>query len=448
MHESKISFIHDIRTNLIITISVTAFLQFGLLGSFGLAFYGILIAYGMIFLIANYKTIYSSKGPALYLISSFYLYYLICTFVTGNYTRYAASVILLLFISINSFIPRSNEQRIEDLLVFGKIIAIFSLIMALSSIVVSIIFVYFHALVIKLPYNIQALMADVAEAFPARMSGFTSNANTTASYCIIASIFSVFAISLPATNIKWKIIHLCNIIVTLITSAFFVASRTQTLAFGVFLISYCLIFFLFVNKKNKRMRNIFKIILISCLVLGVICIIILLLSESIRDFFLNHVLRISTLKTMTGRIGVYKNALILSFENPVFGYNYHELAKATQLQITQAHNVFLEALSFAGVPGLILFTAYFVLTIYIAIKNLLSKEKLSHQENILNCFLLSYIAYFFIFGLFEPADIDTSRLTSVCYPILFGCIHGIQYNLAQQKTEKTHSKKKEESYGN
>ena len=429
----------DIRWYFIITISITAFLQFGLLGSFGLVFYGVLILYGLCFLFFNLKKHSLVRSIPFYLVIAFYLYYLLCSFITGNYTRYAASIILLLLISVISFFQRSNEIHIDDLLILGKIVAVFSLVMAISSICVSVFFVYFHDVVVKLPFSIQFLMSDVAGAFPQRMSGFTSNANTTASYCTISSILSVFAISLPNTNRKWKIIHLVNIIVTVVTSTFIVTSRTQTLAFASFLVSYCFIYFLFINKTNPKMKMTFRIILLVCLILLVLFIGLLSFSNNIREYFLNHVLRITSLKTMTGRIGVYKNAIALSLRNPIFGYNYHDLAEATQLQITQAHNVFLEALSFSGVLGLVLFTLYFIITIRSAVKNLFMSKFLSYEESVMVCFLFCYLVYFFIFGLFEPADIDTSRLTSVCYSILFGFIHVTYNNITTKSKIDIHS---------
>lgn len=420
----------DIQTYLTITITTIAILLFDLLGKVGLAVYGILMVYSLIFLFFNIKRTFCTSF-SFYIAITFFIYFAIATIINGGIDRFGNTVIQLFCLTLISFYhQKTNEIRIIFIQI-AKILTVLSLIMAIGSILLPYIATkssfYING---NLSDYLLDLVKSKINSFDGRLRGLTGHPNSTAEFCFVASTLSIFLLS--NNEKKWFIPSFANILLSIFLIFIATSSRTNMLSILSFVFIYFISYFLMLEKNNIQYEKIFKAVIVLCIIVFVLFLLILLMFPQIRNFFLTRVIRISTLDTGSGRLDVYKAAYELGKGHRFLGFNYRELFNATGQN--HAHNLLLHLLSFSGLPGLILFLVYYIYTLIISLINL-NNNKLLPKQRIICCFFFSFIASYFIAGLTESGGINRLSLISVIAMPIFAYTHVIYFNSTNNMEE-------------
>ena len=226
-------------------------------------------------------------------------------------------------------------------------------------------------------------------------------------------------------NKKWKYISCINYILSIYIVFIFCNSRSFTLALISSTIIFVFLYFLHVYRYDKQKIKVFKIIIICAVILFSILLISILCIPQFRTFVFDRIIRVTSLSDGSGRLEIYRTALEMGKGNRVFGYSFKDLEAITGR--SHAHNIFIELLSFGGIPSLLLFCIFFFYTGFVAIKNIFAKNT-SKECCILSIFILAYGVGYFICGLVE-SDINRMRMTTVCLQLALGFTHVIAYNL-------------------
>ena len=266
--------------------------------------------------------------------------------------------------------------------------------------------------------------------YPRRMAGIATHPNYTAEFCLVGTMLSFYLITTEKSR-KWKTFSLLNIIISFFIIFIATSSRTSMVCMLFFTCAF-LCFYFYSNRKDAKIVKRMKYILFCLLFIALICIILFFISDSFKKFVNEHVLRVSSLKTASGRDSVYKVAFELGKGHRIFGYNDKELANRIA---SHAHNMYLQLLSFSGIPGLVLYCIYFFYTIYLAIKNFFNNA-FDSSEKLLNCLFLSYLICYILYGIPEDAGVNWMKAISVYAQIIFASIHILNYNvkLEEQRT--------------
>lgn len=418
----------DIHTFFLITIGTIIILNFSFLGFFGLIIYGLLIGYSLLFFAYNIRRQKMLQIPMLYVLIAYYLYFLLAVCINGSVIVNGAAILQLFLFSLIAFFVRDSKDLIKDITAIAKMMIIAGIFMSLGSLLIALLCHTNPDLINDLPSKIGAFLVKVTGDFPRRLTGLNNNPNGTAEFCTVSTIMSIFILTFERKT-KWVVLSLINIICSLNLIVLWTNSRTNMAALFAFTMAYFIIFFFISNNENKSLKKIAIIIITVVVICTLIMTAIILTSQTLRDFILERVLRSSSLKTASGRDSVYRVAVELGEGHRLFGYNISELA---QRIAPHAHNMFLQLLSFAGVPGLVLFSIYFLYTSYVAIKNLLNKTFSQEIKNF-NCFLACYIFYFFVEGIPETAGVDSMRMSSILLQLVLAYTYIIYF---QNKREK------------
>ena len=172
------------------------------------------------------------------------------------------------------------------------------------------------------------------------------------------------------------------------------------------------------------------IYILLCLGFVVLLVLILLFaSESFRDFVRNHIIRVSSLSTASGRDSVYKVAFELGKGHRLLGYNESKLTE--QIVAPHAHNMYLQLLSFSGIPGLLLYCIYLGYTVYLAFRNFFDNS-FSFNVKLLNCLFLSFVLCYLLYGIPEEAGVNRIKAISIYAQVIFGFIHVLHYNIKHE----------------
>lgn len=418
-------FLHDTHTYLVITITAIIAMLFNVLGVIPtFIVYTLLIAYGVIFFLLNIRKKSILTKPIFFIMVAYYLYFLFAVSLNGTIWQTGFAIIQLFLISLISYFIKPNEEIESDIEIAAKIMTIASLIMVISSLAVT-LFTYTHIeLVNTLPEIIKSRLIKVTGSFPRRMAGFHYHPNKTAEFCMTGSLFSSF-LFIKSSKKEWKIFSMLNILLSFYTIFVLTNSRTAMVGYvgsiGAFFLLY-----LFLLNKDKKRKLVFTIVFITIVILLAL---ILLFSESFSSFVFNNVLRVSSLSTASGRDSVYKVAFELGKGHRLFGYNINLLEEAIA---PHAHNIYLQLLSFAGAPGLILFCLYFFYTSVIAVKNIFDR-RFTETEKKLNCFLACYIFCYFLVGIPEIAGVDSYNAISIHIQIVLAYVNLLHYNVKNQE---------------
>lgn len=416
-------FLFDIHTYFLLTISIIIVLQFNLLGKIGLAIYGVLILYSFTFFCINLqkKPIYS--GFIFYIAIFYYLYFFFAVCINGSVARYGSSILQLFALTIISFYLRDSDSIITDINLFAKIMIVASIVMSVFSLLISGLFFYLPEFFQDLPPRILEKIQQITGA-PSRINGIGGQPNVTARFCLVGLMFSCYMLSIKP-HLRWIVLSLSNIFLSLFLIFIATNSRTSMISSIAFLCSYLFFYLFFFNKRKKE-----KLIIILSIILVIVFVFLVAFfsSNSFRSFILNHVLRISSLSTGTGRLSIYKTAFEMGKGNRLFGISCFDLMNTINDPNVHAHNIFLELLTFSGVPGLILFSFYFFYTIYVSIKDFFHPNN-THQTKKLICFFICFFIGYFVYGIPEPAGVNSMIMLSVFAQLFFAYSHIINYNL-------------------
>ena len=422
-------FLKDTRIFLLVTFMSIAVIQIEIFGLIGRIVYGLLIAYGVIFIAVNFKNLHLLKHPIFYIACAYYLYFILANLINGSFVRRGPAIIQYFLLCIIAFSIRPIEDIKRDFTDIAKFMIVMGLIQAICSISMALIFYLCPAVVYSLPSNISSLYIQMVGGFPVRASGLILNANFTGGYEFVSCVLSIFLLLSHPTSKKWTYLAILNIILALYTIFIFCASRTYMLGtigtLGVFFLLYFLVAF----KDDRRAKHFFYLCLLSLILVLLLLLILFFIIPSTREFFLNRVVRVDSLSDGTGRLNVWKNAWELGKTNRIIGIDFDLLEQATTL--SNAHNIILEMLTFGGVPTLVLFLIYFIYTISIIVR-IISKKENNIDSKIFYCFLLSYLIGYFITGMTE-SDINRLKMTTLLFSISMGFIHVINYQLQKQE---------------
>ncbi len=422
-------FLRDTRIFLLVTIMSIAVIQIDIFGVLGLIVYGLLIAYGVVFIAVNFKNLHLLKHPVFYIACAYYLYFILANLINGSFNLRGPSIVQYLLLCVVAFSVRPVDKISRDITSAAKFMTVIGIVQAVFCIFAASLLYFAPQFVDNTPEFFSALIHEVADGFPVRASGLVQNANLTAGYEFVSGILSFFLLLNYAKNKKWIWPAIINIALAIYIVFVYCASRTYMLAGICFILAFLLLYYLGVCRVNEEKRKIFHICLICICVVFVIAIIILICAPSVRDFLLNRVLRVDSLSTGSGRLNIWKTSIELGKGHRLFGISYEALEEATGYG--NAHNSILEMLTFGGLPTLILFSIYYLYTIYVAAKVVL-KSKIDTQTMLFFCFLVAYIIGHFVAGMTE-SDINRLKMTTVLFSISMGFIHVINYQLKKQE---------------
>lgn len=411
---NKHSKIWDIHNCLAITLLIISIIKFNIFGVIGLIGYGVLIFYTAICCILNAKQHGFSYSISFYSGTAYYLIFILLTVIKGGFQQIGTSLIQLFLIMLLAFINRNETELKKDLDTLGKIMVVAGFTMSIFSIFISALYTFAPDLVNSLPVSISSEIIRLSGDLRNRMTGFTGNANVTACYCLIGSVFSTYLIT-TSNNKRWKLFSAFNLLLSIYTIFIATASRTSMLSFFAFNIVFLLLVYI---SKSNSWKTILKFTIIVFIILLLLTLLAICI-PSVKDFLLRNIIRIDSLKTGSGRLAVYKSALEMPKGRRLFGISLPEF---TSVWGFRTHNMFLEVLTFAGIVGLIPFLIYILSSFYVSIKNFISTIKnpnMDYSSKAIRCFFVAYIISYFVFGITESAEIDGIQSISFIAQIVF-----------------------------
>lgn len=415
---------------LLITLTTISINLFWGLGSISLVVYGLLIVYGVIFIALNFKKLQIVRGPAFYLACAYYVYFILASVINQNILKTGPSIIQFFLITIVAFAGISINQIKDVIHKLAKIFTVVGIFVAVMSYVIPAVTYYYPEVVSRLPFGLDESFVWIMGGFPGRADGLIGNANFTSNYMNICAFFSIYLLT-TSRDKKWITLSIIDILLAIYVVFILCNSRTSMIVFMCFCFFYACFYYLYAYKEDKNKRKHFYFILGAIAILVLLMILIVAFSPSVKDYVFNKLLRVSSLKDGTGRLGIFKTALELGEGRRLFGFNYLELRAATPGNNSHAHNSFLEILSFGGIPAFVFFTCYFFYSIYIALRNVFTKATVSSEYNLMFILLLCLVLAFFASTMTE-ADIDRMRLSTACLQMELGFIHVINYQLKKQ----------------
>lgn len=418
----------DIHRFYLSIISICTLLSFNFFGKIGLPLYGIMLAYSIILFFQNKKKEFY-RHWSLYILVAYYLYFFIALCVNGAVTSYGVSCIQLLFLSLITFYRRDIDSYVKDFVAIARISIILSLIMSIGSIIIGLVVYFAPEIINTLPAGISNYFKVVAGSYPIRLTGFSFQPNVSARVCLLGTIFSIYMLTCEEKqNRKWYALAISNIIVSLYFIVFATNSRTSLIVLFIFSVSYLFIYAFILKKGNKNILKIILLIAVILLALIVLVIIAISISPEIKEFLLNDIFRVSTISTGTGRTTVFKTALELGKGNRLFGFYPGELKE--RVGVTSTHNLFLELLSYGGIPSLVLYAIFFFYTFYVSYKNM-KCNTIVLRERVLCSLFFCYILSYFVCGMAENASVIGSDEFALISTIVLCCTHMVNKEISK-----------------
>ena len=413
---------------LTITIATIAVLQFTIFGVVGLVTYFLLLIYNLIGLIYCWRI----EKKRVYICPTFILgiaycgFYIISSLVNGNYKNITSTILQYLLILILAFYIRTDSFIINDVLSISKVLTVAGIVMSVISVVLAILGTAFPDFFFSLP-NFQVfdeIRIKICDITKERLIGFAGNPNTTALYCYVCIIASIFLTSVAKQAI-WKYFSVLNILVSGSVIILLSRSRTNILSLVAFACSFLFVYYLIVYKADPIKRKTFKLILISVFVLCLLAFIVIFLSPAFRSFIFNDILRIDSVKNIGNREFIFEAAIEMGSGNRLFGINSDIFEDSIA---PHTHNMYLEVITFAGVPCFILFISYLLAATGIVILNFKKLHNASVEAKVLNCFCFSFLLGYFIGGLTEPGGVSSMRLIFPVLQVLIASACVMHYN--------------------
>lgn len=422
--------LHDIHTYLLITITTLLALYLNFLGTLGLVVYGLLIAYSVVFIFMNYRRReqYKQLPPIFFILIAYYCYFILAVSVNGSFTYNGPAIIQLFLLAFICFFRNDTNEMLYDVNNIAKVFTIFGLAMSIGSISIASFTLLFPNLVNTFPSALAEKFFAIKGSFPSdRLPGLCHYPNPTSLACLTSILFSFYLISIESKK-KWiipAIINICTGSYVIIIAS---NSRTNMVCLAAFIFFYYIFYFFILHKNDQKKRKIRNIIVIVFLTAVILFAIILIGSASFRDFFFNHVLRVSSIKDASGRDDVYKISYELGQGKRFLGYDMHDLV---DVGLPNAHNIFLQLLCAGGIPSLVLFCLWFFFSIYASIRNVL--KPVSKEARNLNGFFACFIVCYLLQGLPEIAGVDIMSPFSIAAQVIFAYINVNYFNYRQQK---------------
>lgn len=421
----------DVRNVILVTIASIAILQFGVFSLLGLAVYGLLLVYNLFSIIYNLREKKIYVNIVFLLGISYCIYFLVSSVVNGNIADVGSTILQYLLIFVVASFIRDNNDIFSDMISLSKVLTIATLAMAVLSVLLSFAGMLFPSFFANLPSwapfdEIRKRLCHIPQE---RLIGFVGNPITTAYYCYTGLLFSIYLCSVECSK-KWKILSYLNIVISSITIIFLTRCRTYTVALFAFVFLYISIYYLWISKDNKLKKRNFKIIIIASVALLVILIAIFIVSDPFRDFILNDVIRIQNLNTLSNRTEIFRNALIEGEGHRIFGINARNFEKNIA---SHTHNMYLEVLTFGGVPAFILFLLYLFSAIAISFINLKSCNK---NIQVISCFGFAFICGYMVGGISEPGTVKYMGLIFPVMQVLIAFTSILYHNIMHGKVAK------------
>ena len=428
------TFLTNTSTILLTTMMAIAVIQIDIFGTLGLFVYGLLIAYGIIFIIVNFKNLNVIKHPIVYIACAYYLYFIFAEIINGNFTYTGPSLIQFFLLTIIAFRVRTIDEIKKDFKILAKYLTIMGLIVSISSILICIVTFYAPDFVSQLPEVIKNNFLRFTGSFPQRATGVIGNANRSAGYIYICSLFALYLIVIDRRKI-WLIPAVINILLAFYSTFIVFASRTYMVCLLITLPGFFIAFLLSKYRIKIFKQKIFYITLCVILFMILCLVLIYIVSDTARNYILDHIIRVSSLSDGSGRLEIYRTSIDLWKNHKIFGYNYMDLYNLTG--VTHAHNIFIEVLASGGLPSFVLFSIFMIYTVYIAIKNVFIKEIISTETRFLICLLISYMVGYLFTGM-TGGDINRMMYTTVILPSVMCSSYIIRDQIKREQNHNTH----------
>lgn len=398
----------------LITIAALTFLEiepFNDIIRFVLFF--LLIAYSVLFFSVNVKKL--STTPLFGLVTTFFALSTLSFIIHGDFMRVGFSHIQYIFLFFNASVIISNEDMSENIKALAKWFTIFGLFICLFPPVASLIFKnseFFHSL--KNP-----LWQDLINApydFPNRYDSML-NPNHIAILIGVAGFFS-FILIYEEKRIGWIVAAVANVIASFFFIIFAYASRSSMAFLAISFGSFVILSLIFLKDKNKR--NISLILLLSGLAVLALMLILFMFSDNFRMIMLEKVLRVSSIKTATGRDIRHKLAIEGALASPVFGVPLDAYSTVFSVldNARYPHNMFLDIWLKFGTPCFIIYIAVviysFVVMMIRMIKTSDSAEKMASLFCI--CLLLGIVVQ----SLVEDCAYGGYYIKGFTFSLIFG----------------------------
>ena len=413
---------------LTITIATIAVLQFAIFGVVGLSAYFFLLAYNIVGLIYCWKVekkrIYYC--PVLFLGIAYCVMYMIASLVNGNFVNIATTIVQYLLILTLSFFIRPDSEIIRDVISISKILTVAGIAMSVLSVLLAVLGTAFPEFFGNLP-NLDIfnrIIANICDIRKERLIGFGRNPNLTAFYCYVCAIASLFLFSITS-QAWWKFFAVLNILFSGTVIIFLSNSRTYILALAVFACFFFFTYYLIAYRDNSRKRMTFKMILTFGLLCCLFTVIAILLNPDLKVLVFNKILRTDSIKTIGNREYIFESALEMGADNRLFGINSDFFESQVALH---THNMYLEIITFAGVPCFILFMCYLAFATGISVLNFKRLKNESIESKILNCFCFSFLFGYLAGGFTEPGGVSSMRLIFPVLQVIVATICVMHYN--------------------
>ena len=105
-----------------------------------------------------------------------------------------------------------------------------------------------------------------------------------------------------------------------------------------------------------------------------------------------------------------------------------------QFEALFTNNMYLEILTFGGVPSLVLFMLYTVSAIIVSVKNFIFKNHISQVCLVINCLALAYIISYLVGGISEPGAVRSMRIAFPVYNTMIATVCVIRANSINSET--------------
>ena len=410
--------IWDIHNCLIITFILLLILPLDIFGFWGLIVYLIIFLYAIACIVINGKSKHFCKSFTFYSGILYYIVALIAPIINGGFTRIGTHIAQLFVILLLCFVNRDTEELENDIISISKIMITAGLLIGIMSLILSIGTTFFPEYINSLPNKISDYIRKRSGSFYGRINGLTGNANSTACYCYTGAAFSIYMLLNKQSKI-WKLLSIMNILLSAYIIFIATASRTNMLSFISFSIVFITSYYLVAHRKRNNYKKTFYKILYLTAVLTILFIILLLVIPSFRNYVLTKIVRVSSLSDGSNRLTVYKTAWEYGKGNRILGFNNREFYNQTGFSHT--HNAILEVLSFSGLLGLVPFLGFSLVSIYYAIKNLISCSKIDNDKaKTTVCFFVAFIVGYIFNALIENGAINKLVPISVILQIVLG----------------------------
>lgn len=362
------------------------------------AIYGVFVFYSGLFFFLNIKrhrralTWAAISGIAYYILST------ISYIHNGDIMTEGFPHFQYVFLGLICLSVRSGDEIVKEISTLVKMVTVFSIIMVVVSLLTVPLVLYCPSFVESLPKELNRMVVTSASIGSSRFCGFTNNPNMTANFCTVGFMLSYYLLFFK-TGWKWKTAAVADCVLSFYLITFKCASRTAMLTILAFACIFPFLYFIAFYWKNKEYRKRFYVV-ISLIILAVLVgILIVVFVEPLRDFVLNNIIRISSLKTGSNRTNIWKFMLNASKGRHMFGVSKQVIWE--NFDAGSMHNIFLELFIIMGVPTMIAYLIYFFASIYQSGKMAFSTMTESRDLKMLYLLIFSTLLVTILQGMFE-----------------------------------------------